>query len=255
MAKTRAIATAPSKPSERIMLGWISGGQPSAHTMRTLIACAIWDGMFGGKHLHHQKPQTAIIGGTLITNSRNGLVRQFLDMDDGPEWLLMVDDDQVYPEHMLDGLIACVRQVEEQTGQTCLTMAVPVWRFEGRSTEDVRVVPNVFELADEGPAIERPMEHLPEHAVIQVAAIGAGCLMVHRQALQRVREVAAEQGIGADNCWFCQPPGVTLGEDVWFCRMLAASGIPLYVTTTLGTLEHVKEIRLDRAMPAGTVKI
>jgi hypothetical protein len=256
MANLRARATAPRKAAvERIMLGWISSGQPSAHTMRTLIAMAIWDGMFGGKHLHHQKPQTAIIGGTLITNSRNTLVRQFLEMEDGPEWLLMVDDDQCYPEHILDGLMACVDQVQRQTGQMCLTMSVPVWRFEGRRNEDVRVVPNVFELAEEGPAIERPMEELPEHSVIQVAAIGAGCLMVHREALQRVREIAAEQGIGEDNCWFCQPPGVTLGEDIWFCRLLAASGIPLYVTTTLGVLEHVKEIRLDRAMPAGTVTI
>jgi hypothetical protein len=241
--------------------------------MRTLIALAIWDGMFGGKHLHHQKPQVAIIGGTLITNARNGLVRQFLDMAliedtdrngvvrqfldmaDGPEWLLMVDDDQVYPEHLLDGLIACVEQVEEQTGEKCLTMAVPVWRFEGRSAEDVRVVPNVFELAEEGPAIERPMENLPENAVLQVAAIGAGCFMVHREALERVRALAIEHGIGADNCWFCQPPGTTLGEDVWFCRALAHAEIKLYVTTTLGVLEHVKEIRLDRAMAPGAVTI
>jgi hypothetical protein len=243
------------KKADRITLGWISGGQPSAHTMRTLAACAIWDGMFGGKHLHHQKPQIAIIGGTLITNARNGLVRQFLDMADGPEWLLMVDDDQVYPEHLLDGLIACVEQVEEQTGEKCLTMAVPVWRFEGRSAEDVRVVPNVFELAEEGPAIERPMENLPENAVLQVAAIGAGCFMVHREALERVRALAIEHGIGADNCWFCQPPGTTLGEDVWFCRALAHAEIKLYVTTTLGVLEHVKEIRLDRAMAPGAVTI
>jgi hypothetical protein len=242
------------RKSDRIMLGWISGGQPSAHTMRTLIACAIWDGMFGGKHLHHQKPQTAIIGGTLITNARNGLVRQFLEMADGPEWLLMVDDDQVYPEHLLDGLMACVEQVEEQTGEKCWTMAVPVWRFEGRSVDDVRVIPNVFELSEEGPVLEVPMETLPDNAVIQVAAVGAGCLMVHRDALARIAEVAAEQGIG-ENCWFCQPPGVTLGEDVWFCRLLAASSIPLYVTTTLGVLEHVKEIRLNRAMPAGMVSV
>jgi hypothetical protein len=259
MANLRARATAPRKAAtERIMLGWISSGQPSAHTMRTLIAMAIWDGMFGGKHLHHQKPQTAIIGGTLITNSRNTLVRQFLDMDDGPEWLLMVDDDQCYPEHMLDGLMACVDQVQRQTGQMCLTMSVPVWRFEGRAIDNVRVISNVFQLNDnEGPNVplEVPMEELPEHTVIQVPAIGAGCLMVHREALQRVRDIAAEQGIGEDNCWFCQPPGVTLGEDVWFCRMLAACSIPLYVTTTLGVLEHVKEIRLDRAMPAGTVTI
>jgi hypothetical protein len=246
---------ATSKKTDRITLGWISAGQPSAHSMRTLVAMAIWDGMFGGKHLHHQKPQIAIIGGTMITNARNGLVRQFLEMADGPEWLLMVDDDQCYPEHMLDGLIACVEQVEEQTGEKCLTMAVPVWRFEGRSAEDVRVIPNVFELTQEGPVLEVPMETLPENAVIQVAAVGAGCLMVHREALLRVADAASEQGLSAEHCWFCQPPGTTLGEDVWFCRMLATAKIPLYVTTTIGVLEHVKEIRLDRAMPAGSVKI
>lgn len=237
----------------RVVIGVPTRGQMPSHTARTFTDLAIYDGMHGGRHLHHSKPCIWIIGASMIVNSRNALVERFLAIEDRPEWLLMLDDDQIYPSHLIDAMLASVQFVEAETGRPCWTMGVPVWRFHGES--ETRSTHNVFGWSD---ATEGFVEHEPlsPNAVVQVAAIGTGCLMVHRDALIALREHSASLGIGDRDCWFRHvnyPRNE--GEDVYFCRLLMAAGIPLWATTTVGTLEHIKQIRLDRLMPAGSVTI
>jgi hypothetical protein len=237
----------------RIVLGIPTRGQMMSHTTRTLVDMTIWDAMHGGKRLHHQRPCIWIIGASLIVNSRNTLVKRFLDLPEAPEWLLMLDDDQLYPPHLLEVLLASVEFVEKQTGQRCLTMSVPVWRLHG--DDAVRSLHNVFALAEDGVSF---VEHqgLPENAVVQVAAIGAGCLMIHRDALLALREHSASLGFGDTECWFRHVAWPrNEGEDVYFCRLLLSAGIPLYATTSVGTLEHVKMLRIDREHPVGVLTI
>jgi hypothetical protein len=91
---------------------------------------------------------------------------------------------------------------------------------------------------------------------VQVAGIGAGCLMVHRDALIAAREASERLGVGAESPWFRHlvwPRNE--GEDLYFCRLLWAADVPLYATTTVGTLEHVKQIRIDRAYNPGVLTI
>lgn len=205
--------------------------------------------------MQHDKPSIWIVGASLITNARNTLVKQFLALDDQPEWLLFLDDDQLYPPNLLEHLMLAVEQVERTTKQSCLVMGVPVWRLEGKATDDVRSMHNAFTFADDGAQFV-PMDDLPENAVVQVAAIGAGCLMVHRVALEMARDASAQAGFGDTECWFrhIQWP-INEGEDVYFCRLLAAARVPIFVTTTPGYLEHIKQIRLDRAYDRGQLTV
>jgi hypothetical protein len=141
----------------------------------------------------------------------------------------------------------------EAQGLSCLTMSVPVWRLHGE--DKIRSTHNVFAFNDQtGSFVEH--EGLPSNAVVQVAAIGTGCLMVHRDALLRVQQHSAELGMGDSECWFRH---ITWprneGEDVYFCRLLMSAGIALYCTTTVGPLEHVKQIRVDRLYEAGSLTI
>jgi hypothetical protein len=245
-----------------------------SHTARSLFGIAIWDALYGSGYLQHRTPAKWVIGSSLVGNARNKLVEMFLDNqdkpempnpwepditvemflddEDKPEWLLFLDDDQVYPEHLIEAMMVGVQSVEAETGMKCLTMSVPVWRFMGDSSPTV--THNVFDMVD-GSFVPW-VEPLPENTVLQVAGIGAGCIMVHREALERVRDISTEHGFGHLNSWFRHivwPRNE--GEDLYFSRMLMGSGIPLFMTTSLGCLEHVKQIRLDREMTSGEVTI
>lgn len=237
---------------QRIVIGIPTRGQMVSHTTRTLVDMAIYDGMHGGKHLHHNKPCIWIVGASMIVNSRNHMVKQFLALEDAPEWLLMLDDDQLYPKQLLDSLVASVEFVRSQ-GLECLTMSVPVWRLHGE--DKIRSTHNVFGF-DESTGSFVEHEGLPSNAVVQVAAIGTGCLMVHREALLRLQRHSAELGMGDTECWFRHVNWPrNEGEDVYFCRLLMSAGIALYATTTVGPLEHVKQIRIDRLYEPGSLTI
>lgn len=224
-----------------------------SHTARSLFGIAVWDALHGSGYLQHRTPATWIIGASLAVNARNKLVEMFLANEERPEWLLFLDDDQLYPETLIEAMMLAVESVEADTGVKCLTMALPVWRFMGDL--DPAVTHNVFDMGDNGQFAPRT-EPMPEGAVFQTAGIGAGCIMVHREALERIRQVSTEHNMGDQACWFRHivwPHNE--GEDLYFCRMLIGSKIPLFVTTGLGVLEHVKQIRLDRELPSGTVTI
>lgn len=237
---------------ERIVIGIPTRGSMPSHTARTLVDVSIYDGMHGGRYLHHGKPCIWIIGASMIVNSRNHLVKQFLALEDSPEWLLMLDDDQIYPPHLLDGLMAAVGFVRSQ-GLACLTMGVPVWRLHGETV--IRSTHNVFAW-DEAHNGFVEHEGLPENAVVQVAAIGTGCLLVHRDALLRLQQHSSDLGMGDSECWFRHVNWPrNEGEDVYFCRLLMSAGVALYATSTLGMLEHIKQVRVDRLIEPGGVTI
>jgi hypothetical protein len=245
----------PAPPADaRITLGIPSRGTAASHTTRTLLDMALWDSMYGRGWLRHDKPAVWVIGASLITNARNTLVEQFLALPDEPEWLLFLDDDQTYPADLLEHLTLAVEEVERQTKASCLTMTVPVWRFDGKGRDDVRSVHNVFDADDDLNLV--PHEGITDGRVIQVAAIGTGCFMVHRYALERLRQVSTERGLGHEHCWFrhvVHPKNE--GEDLYFCRLLSAAGIPLWTTTTAGTLGHLKTIIVDREFARGSVTV
>lgn len=237
----------------RVTLGIPSKGQCASHTTRTLIDMALWDGVYGRGWLRHDKPSVWVIGASLITNARNTVVEQFLALPDEPEWLLFLDDDQVYPADLLEHLMIAVEEVERGTNESCLVMSIPVWRFEGKGRDDVRSAHNVFDYV--GPSFVEKLD-LADDQVVQIGAIGAGCIMIHRYAFERVRAVSAERNLGHEHCWFRHMPHpVNEGEDIYFCRMLAAAGIALWTTTTAGTLGHIKQIVLDREYVRGQVTV
>lgn len=237
---------------DKIVLGVPTRGVMPSHTTRSLVDLAIYDGMHGGRWLAHERPCIWIIGASMIVNSRNQLVKQFLGLDGAPEWLLMVDDDQLYPKHLLDSLMASVEFVRAQ-GLECLTMSVPVWRLHGE--DKIRSTHNAFGF-DEAAGGFVEHEGLPDNAVVQVAAIGTGCLMIHRDALLRLQKHSVDLGMGDTECWFRHinwPRNE--GEDIYLCRLMMSAGIALYTTTTVGLLEHVKQIRVDRLYESGSLTI
>jgi hypothetical protein len=254
MPNLKTVAPARQKTTTRVVISCPSRGTMPTHTARSLVAMAVWDAKYGSGYLQHRTPANWVIGSSLVGNARNKLVELFLNLPDEPEWLLFVDDDQVYPDTLIEAMMLAVKTVEAETGVKCMTMSVPVWRFMGE--EAPKVTHNVFNINDSGHFEPIEDDAVPENTVTQIAGIGAGCVMVHREALLRIRDVSVEQGFGDMNCWFRHivwPNNE--GEDLYFCRMLLGSKIPLWMTTAVGVLEHIKTVRLDKALPSGSVTI
>jgi hypothetical protein len=237
-------------PKGTITLG-IPCADPEPHTMRTVMELVMWDRDYGRRHLHPSQPWTFVIGATMVTNARNTIVRRFLDQPEGDQadWLLFLDDDQLYPQSLLEQLIEAADPVERRI------VGLPVWRFASTGDGPIRVTHNVMDLHESGAFVEWS-EPFPENTVMEVAAVGTGCLLIHRSALEEMQTKSEEMGNGTHWCWFrqqvYQPADMCEGEDLFFCRLAWNCGIPVWLNTSV-TLEHVKPIRLAGPVPDGVL--
>lgn len=240
-------------PKGYVTLGIPSGTAPEGHTTRTLMDVVLWDQRYGRRHLNPVNPSCWVIGSTIVMNARNTIVRKFLDQpeDTRSEWLVFMDDDQVYPPDVLEHLIEAADPVERRI------VGLPVWRFlSPDDSTNVEVTHNVLDVHDSGAYVAWPGE-LPDNAVLQVGAVGTGCMIVHRSALEEMRQASLDANQGGNWAWFrqviYQPADYCEGEDLFFCRLAWRCGIPVWVNTSV-TLEHVKKIRLTGAQAAGVVQ-
>jgi hypothetical protein len=79
----------------------------------------------------------------------------------------------------------------------------------------------------------------PLDEVVTVAVTGMGCILIHRSALERVRDKYGDR-------WFDQVVGETgqiVGEDFSLCLRMGTLGIPVHVHTGVPTTHH-KEVWL-----------
>lgn len=233
-------------PKGTITIGIPTRGTCEAHFARTLNDLILWDQRIGRQHLHPAHPTIWTVGATQVVNARNTLVDKFLTYDS--DWLLMLDDDQLYPHDLLEYLIESADPVERPI------VGVPVWRLASNGDGGpTRVTHNVMDLHESGGFVEWT-EPFPEHSVIQVAAVGTGCLLVHRKVLEDMRDWCDERGHGRRWCWFrhnvYQPADMSEGEDLYFCRVAGLMGVPVYITT-FTTLQHVKSLVLTGPIPEG----
>jgi hypothetical protein len=77
----------------------------------------------------------------------------------------------------------------------------------------------------------------PPDTVLSVAGTGAACLLMHRSALQRVRDAYGDE-------WFVPvkyPDGRFVSEDLSLCYRFGVQGIPVHVHTGVKTT-HAKQI-------------
>lgn len=250
MARNKQRPTARAfAPKGTVTLGIPSRGVCDSHFARTWAELVMWDRDFGRRHLHPEQPFISVIGATQIIHSRNTIVEKFLKSD--ADWLVWMDDDQVYPNNILEILIEAADPVERRI------VGVPVWRFTSKDEGPVRVTHNVMDLHETGVFVEWPGD-LPEAAVFQIGAIGTGCMIVHRSVFEEMQQHSVAAGQGARWCWFrhivYQPADMAEGEDLFFCRIAWSLKIPVWCVSTV-TLGHRKTITLTGAIPEGGVTI
>jgi GT2 family glycosyltransferase len=174
--------------------------------------------------------------GPNISTGRNQLVNSFLTEYSAP-WLLMLDTDMVFGEDAAARLIAAADPLERPVvGALCFSQ-----NFEGAPYS------TMYDLTEPEPgrlAFAR-RSGWPEDECVEVSATGAACLLMHRDALEKVRKTSND----AAAPWFRElpigAPLALMGEDMTFCLRAAAAGIPVHVHTGV-QVGHIKPVMLGK---------
>lgn len=217
-------------PRPHAVIGYVHGGTVRAEFCASLLATA----------MEGATPLDAVLtlaSGPNISTARNKLVSDFLARQRA-DWLLMCDTDMVFAPDALTRLIeAASKTYAPITGALCYS------QNDGASDP----YPVMYELVQEPGkpmAFTRPASWA-EDALVRVSATGAAFLLLHREALEAVRD-------GKDPAapWFRETaiPGAPLalmGEDMTFCLRAAAAGIPVHVHTGV-QVGHMKPVMLGK---------
>jgi hypothetical protein len=170
--------------------------------------------------LHMLDHEMAMRSGANINRARNKLVAAFLNSD--ATWAWFCDTDMVFnPDTLLRLVVAAQAADAKIIGALCCIV-----------NED-SVVPTLF--IDDDETITRAALDYPDGAVVEVAATGTGCLLIHRDVFEKMQANAG----GSPWCWFNEGErkaqdgsGWWIGEDVMFCLAARDAGFPVYVDCT-----------------------
>jgi GT2 family glycosyltransferase len=211
--------------ADHAIIGYCHPGTVRAEFCASLISTA----------MEGKTPLDAVLTlewGPNISTARNKIADDFLTRP--TPWLLMVDTDMVFDGDCLDRLIEAADPVSAPiTGGLCYSP------FEGAT------LPTMYELVQKGPdriGFTRP-QTVPENQLVRVSATGTGFLLIHRTALEKIREFSGD--IAAP--WFREMPAgeplALMGEDMTFCLRAGAAGIPVHVHTGV-RVGHMKTTML-----------
>lgn len=173
-----------------------------------------------------------------IPTSRNKVAKRWLDETDA-EWLFFIDSDMGFAPNTLDRLIEAADPAERPVmGALCFAglRRKPEPGVLGYG-ERFLIQPTVYEWVELDDQVGfRPIIDYKRDAVVQVAATGAACLVIHRSAAAKVRDQYGP-------AWFdpiTHPSGLnggprTFSEDMSFCVRVAGVGLSVHVNTAVKT--------------------
>lgn len=177
-----------------------------------------------------------------LVEARNNVVRQFLNERDS-SWLLWLDTDMGVPPDAVDALLEVADPDSRPiVGGLCFAQkdvgsdGLGGYRCEPRPT-----ILDWVPAGDAGTTMGRTT--YPVNAVVQCAATGSACILIHRSVLEKIRGQFGD-------VWYDRLPnrvvGGLFGEDVSFCLRAGAVGAPVFVHTGVKT-SHMKRLWLQEA--------
>ena len=215
--------TAPVK----VMVGYVHGTHEDTLFSHCLQRLHQYDDKVGSGYLNHGN-WLATLGGTSIPRGRNKIVGEFLKTD--CDWLWFVDTDETFDPDIIERLVASADPVERPI------VSGMVMTYRPASNPPV------------SPAFVRLDEHnrlvtfriLPAARMIEVAAVGAGCLFVHRSVYEKVQDQVGDTAFPwfEDRTWHHDdkegnPVTDVMGEDYVFSLRAGAAGFPILVDTDI----------------------
>ena len=172
----------------------------------------------------------------LTTRSRNVLVKTFLETTKA-EWLLIIDADERLSIDTWNKLIETAHHKDRPIVSGLVFAAF--WD-EG---EALRPVPTIYRMNETNGL--QPIDNYPENKVIEVDAVGTGCLLIHRDVFLEMQKQSTPNQ-GKDWAWFVEGAidGTYFGEDLLFSKRLKSMGYKIHAHTG-AILPHHKDFWLD----------
>lgn len=192
----------------------------------------------GGRELR------AVASSGNLPDSRNDVVRWFLDTTDG-EWLFMVDTDMGFGRDAIEVLVQTADPIERPVmgGLAFCARKGPVI---GTYQDEFIVTPTMYHKA-EGVGFQ-PLGTYPIDAVVPVDGTGAAFILMHRTVLEQVREKYGDH-------WYRRIPteddSGEYSEDLSLCLRFAELGVPIHVNTAVPTVHHKGIVYLSEEMFLG----
>lgn len=220
----------------------LSPGEWSACFGSSLIDLMFYDAAHNQRVVSHKYGHVhKEAGADNIYQARNQVVAMMLD-ESMAEWLWFVDSDMGFAPDTLDALIRSADPVSRPVvgGLAFACKSDGAGDFFARR---YRAQPTIYHMAEvDGDYGFVPMFDYPADSVLEVDATGAACLLVHRSALQTVRDRYGDT-------WFDHAPKPSgqgfFGEDLSFCIRLKGAGIPMHVDTGVKTTHDKGGVFLD----------
>lgn len=170
-----------------------------------------------------------------IAAGRNNITQKFLDTTEC-EWLWFIDSDMGFGPTTVDDLIESADPAEAPVvGGLCFSL-----KQEGHGPFHSVVCdefPTIYDWCETDKRVGFVARlNYERDAMVSCDATGGACLLIHRSALERLRERFGDH-------WFTQVPHPKaeheqLSEDLSFCLRLAACGLPLWINTAVKTVHH-----------------
>jgi hypothetical protein len=220
-------------PQEKVVVGYLHPGHYSAGFGEAMLDLMLYDAathrriIDGGGRLSYR-------AGANLSTPRNKVVEQFLEYGKA-DWLWMVDTDMTFDPDVIERLL------EHADPELAPIVGGLAFGFD----EHGEVQPTLYGLLPNPAApddatrmdVIRYREWEPD-AMYQVAGTGAACLLIHKRALERIRD----HGFNAAYPWFQETMhnGKPVGEDITFCWRAIQAEMPVYVNTAV-QVGHIKE--------------
>lgn len=212
-----------------VQLGFIDGGQVEGGFAADLTHLAL--------SRHDRVDGLLRFTGHQLAKQRNELVSAFLDGTDS-QWLFMVDTDHRLSLNAFDLMLGAADADTTPVISALCFAAYPGGLYP-------IPVPTIYR--DNGDGRWSAFHDYPPNQIVPVDAAGAGCLLMHRSALELVRQ-RRSPSLSPKWCWFVDGPAGDdwVSEDLTFMQRLRAAGIPVHAHTG-AVLPHIKTYVLSDA--------
>jgi len=214
---------------DKICIGMVNNGTINSLLAQDLIHIAI-----DPSQRFHNLVQVGNIG--LTTRSRNIVIKTFLETTEAA-WLLMIDSDERLSLEVFKKLVDAAHDKERPIVSGLVFAAF----FDNEDA--LRPVPTIYKM-DAEKGLEA-IDAYPLDEVIEVDAVGTGCLLIHRSVLLEMQKQTTPNQ-GKDWAWFVEGAinGTYFGEDLLFSKRLQSIGYKIHAHTG-AILPHHKQFWLD----------
>lgn len=226
----RALKEHAAKSSATVVVAHIHPGEVSAYFHHSMLGLVLADKV-GPKRIVGLLQEWSSAN---VSQPRNKLTATFLD-DYDADWLLWIDSDMSFEADALERLL--VHADPERApivGGLCF------------GSENGKLFPTLWQWAEyadgphKGKIVTQRSTEYPPNAMLQVGATGAAFLLIHRTALEKIRE----REFNAVFPFFQETElaGNACGEDITFCLRAGICGIPVFVNTGVAIGHHKSQL-------------